>query len=190
MHRLTKMKLGVEERYLRALANDDPVVIDNVEVTLLDANHCPGSVMFLFKFTCGRAVLHVGDFRAVPAMEEYPALWNVSVDSVYLDTTYCRDQHDFPSQLDVIERTKELVKDHLEGAGSSCKTLIAVGSYTIGKERIFLAVAEMLDCKVWANAEKTRVLKALRDVRIEERLVASPNSGQGSARQSNVFHFQ
>ena len=57
------MKLGVEERYLRALPNDDPVVIDNVEVTLLDANHCPGSVMFLFKFPSGKASLHVGDFR-------------------------------------------------------------------------------------------------------------------------------
>ena len=61
--RLTKLKLGVEERYLRALPNDDPVVIDNVEVTLLDANHCPGSVMFLFKFPSGKATLHVGDFR-------------------------------------------------------------------------------------------------------------------------------
>ena len=49
--------------------------------------------------------------RAVPAMEEYPALWNVSVDTVYLDTTYCKEQHDFPSQSDVIEKTKELVRD-------------------------------------------------------------------------------
>ena len=115
--------------------------------------------------------------RAVPAMEEYPALWNVSVDTVYLDTTYCKEQHDFPSQSDVIERTKELVRQHLD-LDDAKKTLIAVGSYTIGKERIFLALAEMLDCKVWANAEKTRVLKAIRDPRIEGRLVASPNSAQ------------
>ena len=110
-------------------------------------------------------------------MEEYPALWNVSVDTVYLDTTYCKEQHDFPSQSDVIERTKELVRQHLD-LDDGKKTLIAVGSYTIGKERIFLALAEMLDCKVWANAEKTRVLKAIRDPRIEGRLVKSPNSAQ------------
>ena len=113
-------------------------------------------------------------------MEEYPALWNVSVDTVYLDTTYCKEQHDFPSQSDVIERTKELVREHLDEAAASGgkKTLIAVGSYTIGKERIFLALAEMLGCNVWANAEKTRVLKAIRDPRIENRLVKSPNSAQ------------
>ena len=113
-------------------------------------------------------------------MEEYPALWNVSVDSVYLDTTYCKEQHDFPSQSDVIERTKELVREHLDEAAErgGKKTLIAVGSYTIGKERIFLALAEMLGCNVWANAEKTRVLKAIRDPRIENRLVKSPNSAQ------------
>ena len=112
-------------------------------------------------------------------MEEYSALWNVSVDTVYLDTTYCKEQHDFPSQSDVIERTKDLVRQNLaDAAKDGKKNLIAVGSYTIGKERIFLALAEMLDCKVWANAEKTRVLKAIKDPRIESRLVKSPNSAQ------------
>ena len=43
--------------------------------------------MFLFKFKDGRAILHVGDFRADPAMESYPELWNTSIDRVYLDTT-------------------------------------------------------------------------------------------------------
>ncbi len=189
--RLVRMKLGVEERYLRPLPLNDAVVMDGVEVTLLDANHCPGSVMFLFKFMSGRASLHCGDFRygrtfrnevharstvvkrqlisrAVPEMEENPALWNVDVKSVYLDTTYCKPEHDFPSQTDVIERTRELVREHLKTRPS---TLVAVGSYTIGKERIFKAIAEETGSKVWANSEKARVLRALRDGDIDGRLV-------------------
>ncbi|KAJ7178715.1 beta-lactamase-like protein [Mycena crocata] len=42
------------------LANDEQVTI-----TLFDANHCPGAVMFLIQGQHG-AVLHTGDFRAEP----------------------------------------------------------------------------------------------------------------------------
>ena len=41
------------------------------------------------------------------------------------------------------------------------KTLICVGSYTIGKERIFMALAEAIDTKIFASTEKAKILKTL-----------------------------
>ena len=103
-----------------------------VEVTLLDANHCPGSVMFLFKvISTDQIMLHCGDFRACPAMEEYPSLWNNRIDKVYLDTTYCKPEYDFPNQADALSTAVEHIHNHLQ---IHPKTLIVCGTYTIGKK--------------------------------------------------------
>lgn len=132
-----------------------PNFIFSPQVTCLDANHCPGSVMFLFK-TRGGTYLHVGDFRACPEMEEFPDLWKNSIDKVFLDTTYCRPEYDFPPQADVIRSTVEQIRTTFPHS-SIKRLLICVGSYTIGKERIFAAIAEEFDWKIWANGEKVKV---------------------------------
>ena len=66
---------------------------EEVAVTLMEANHCPGAVMFLFEGSFGR-ILYTGDFRyqaAHPCFREpcFQRLWDgLLLDAVYLDNTY------------------------------------------------------------------------------------------------------
>lgn len=46
---------------------------EGVSVVLMDAFHCPGAVMFLFRGKMG-TVLHTGDFRFDPKMLDNPLL--------------------------------------------------------------------------------------------------------------------
>lgn len=112
---------------------------------------CPGSNMFLFRFPNGKLVLHTGDFRADASLLKNPLLQPKQIDTIYLDTTYvrfidlfiffivlkfsyCDIQYRFPSQDEVIESAVELVLNSLK---EHPRTLIAIGTYLIGKERIF-----------------------------------------------------
>ncbi|KAJ5874945.1 DNA repair metallo-beta-lactamase [Penicillium soppii] len=98
-----------------------------VQVTMLHANHCPGSSLFLFEKTVGsgpsahqQRVLHCGDFRASPAQVQHPLLRpNVTnpvtgkptqqhINTCYLDTTYLNPKYGFPCQEDVITACSEL----------------------------------------------------------------------------------
>ena len=50
---------------IKVLQLNDPIVVEGVKVTFLDANHCPGSAMILFEAPGRRPVLHTGDCRHV-----------------------------------------------------------------------------------------------------------------------------
>ncbi|XP_054285709.1 DNA cross-link repair 1A protein-like [Macrosteles quadrilineatus] len=165
---LVRTKLRVEEKWLKVIDLNQPQIISGVEVTALDANHCPGSAMFLFSLTNGRNYLHVGDFRASKAMTFYPSLRSVSISKLFLDTTYCSPQYCFPTQENVIARVVEIVRKHVR---DHPRTLVVCGSYTIGKEKVFLGVAEAFDWRVWARPDKQRVFTCLNDPRINSRLV-------------------
>ncbi|XP_063883862.1 uncharacterized protein LOC135112869 isoform X1 [Scylla paramamosain] len=170
--RLVNKRLGVPLQYLNPLTMWKPHVVHGVEVTLLDANHCPGAVMFLFKVKPGVRHLHVGDFRAQPSMERYPAL-QCPIHSLFLDTTYCSPEHVFPTQEKMIEKCVSLAQDHhLRNA----KTLFVVGSYTIGKEKVFKAIASNLNCSIWVRDYKKQVLNCINDKEILARLTQSRTS--------------
>jgi len=162
-------------------------VVAGVELTAVDANHCPGSLMFVMRLVMGITILHCGDCRAGPGMEEEPVFWNPRVvDTVYLDTTYCKPEYDFPSQGDVIDRTVELVVEFL---ASHPSTAVLVGAYMIGKERIFKAVARELDCNVWAEPRRVKTWECLGDREILNRRVADRSKAVVQVVQQRQLHW-
>jgi DNA cross-link repair 1A protein len=98
-----------------------------VSVTMISANHCPGSSLFLFEKETGKGktsrvqrVLHCGDFRACQAHIEHPLLRPDVLDAVsgksrqqkldvcYLDTTYLNPKYAFPPQQQVIQACADM----------------------------------------------------------------------------------
>ena len=136
-----------------------------------------GAVMFIIKPTSGATILHTGDFRASPDMESYPEFWQLDfrVDTLYLDTSYCRPEYDFPNQDDVIQRTVELVQEFLT---KKPNTLVLVGAYLVGKERVFKAILESLDCKLWGDQRRVDTWRCLEDGEILSRLVGDRRRAQ------------
>ena len=61
--RLVTRFLGVATSQIVELVVGEARLIGGVEVTGVEANHCPGSLMFVFRLTTGHTILHTGDFR-------------------------------------------------------------------------------------------------------------------------------
>lgn len=164
---LVKSKLRVAERYVHILPMNTQVTVEGVRVILLEANHCPGAAMLLFFLPDGQTVLHTGDFRADPSMEIYPELLSCRVQTLYLDTTYCSPEYTFPRQQEVINfatsRAFELVT-------LSPRTLVVCGSYSVGKEKVFLALAEVLGSKVCLSRDKYNTMCCLESEQVKQRI--------------------
>ncbi|CAZ84780.1 unnamed protein product [Tuber melanosporum] len=133
---LVRMKLRVDPKYVQEFPFEEWTdVVDGIRVRGLDANHCPGSMLFLFEQDCvGRLgkqrILHCGDFRASAKHLNHPLLRpgkdgvkGQKLDSVYLDTTYLNPKYAFPSQKSVIKACEELCvglnKESIDGQGGT-----------------------------------------------------------------------
>ncbi|KAI0468621.1 DRMBL-domain-containing protein [Xylaria cf. heliscus] len=129
---LIKSQLRTASKYIKELEFEETVEVpgtEGVTVTMLPANHCPGSSLFLFEKKIGKGpkprtqrILHCGDFRACPAQVTHPLLKPDIVDSIsgrvkqqkidvcYLDTTYLNPRYSFPPQNDVIKACADFCK--------------------------------------------------------------------------------
>ena len=114
--RLLVYDMGVAEKVVVALPMNETTEVEGVAVTPLDANHCPGSVMFFFHDPSSDATaLHVGDFRADRCVVENAALHQLlashggRLDTLYLDTTYCKPRFTLPRQATAIAALEDIV---------------------------------------------------------------------------------
>ncbi|KAI9307553.1 DNA repair metallo-beta-lactamase-domain-containing protein [Cunninghamella echinulata] len=207
---LVMTQLGVAKEYIHVLPMDETVLLTStIKISLIDANHCPGSVLFIFDIkdtTKGTDVwirhLHTGDFRANPQMCLHPLLRqpeNAIIDHLYLDTTYLNAKYSFPAQDESIQAACELIKEYIkENSTERPKTalekwifkqppsdttdnntkskikldglLIVVGTYTIGKERVFYNIAKSLGSKIYVTSKKREILRCQNNKDIEELL--------------------
>ncbi|KAK3218320.1 hypothetical protein Dsin_012290 [Dipteronia sinensis] len=157
--------LKVPKRFVYPLPLRERVLIDGCEVVLLDANHCPGAVQFLFKVPCGNGdferYVHTGDFRfrndmvLEPLMNEF-----VGCDSVFLDTTYCNPKYVFPSQEESVEYVVSVI-NRFGGGGGGGGVLFLVATYVIGKEKILLEIARKCGRKIHVDERKMEIMRIL-----------------------------
>lgn len=127
---LVRQQLRVDSKFVVGLEWETATEVPGtggVTVTMIPANHCPGSSLFLFEKPIGKGknprmqrVLHCGDFRACRAHLEHPLLRPDVLDAVsgktrqqkldvcYLDTTYLNPKYAFPSQGQVIQACADM----------------------------------------------------------------------------------
>ncbi|CAN1351544.1 DNA ligase 6 [Linum perenne] len=154
--------LGVPQQFVFALPMRETVIIDGSEVTLVDANHCPGAVQFLFKVpvaTGFEMYVHTGDFRYIRSMSEDDLLRGfVGCDAVFLDTTYCNPKFVFPTQDEAVDYVANVIDNVRK---EEKKVLFLIATYVIGKERILLETARRCKAKVLVDRRKMEVLQVL-----------------------------
>lgn len=127
---LVKQQLRVNPKWVVPLEFDVKSEVpgtQGVQITMIPANHCPGSSLFLFEKSISKSgtpkvhrILHCGDFRACPEHLNHPQLMPDIVDTIsgktkqqkidvcYLDTTYLNPRYAFPSQEDVIKACADM----------------------------------------------------------------------------------
>ncbi|OIW24411.1 hypothetical protein CONLIGDRAFT_691706 [Coniochaeta ligniaria NRRL 30616] len=152
---------------LKPLPLETPVTLElepenHIQVTLFDANHCPGAVMFLFEGH-GKAVLYTGDIRSEPwfvnAIARSPSMVEYSsglktLDTIYLDTSFV-DDIAFETKAEGIRELLHKVSRYPPD------TIFHFQAWTYGYEDVWIALSKFLKTKIHVDKYKMKVYKSL-----------------------------
>ncbi|KAK3705078.1 hypothetical protein LTR37_013445 [Vermiconidia calcicola] len=163
---------------LKAIPLETPTVIDlapghKIRVTLFDANHCVGAVMFLIEGD-GKAVVYTGDIRSelwwVNSLARHPLLLpyvcrsetkpTKILDSLYIDTTFVVTGREdpykqFPSKAEGIHELLSKVAQY------PTDTHFYFDSWTFGYEDVWQALSNCLGAQVHVDDYRYGIYRAL-----------------------------
>ena len=151
LHTCTELELGPKSK---------------IRVTLIDANHCPGSVMFLIEDDF-KAILYTGDVRAEPwwvnSLVQNPFLLpyccgHKHFDCLYLDTTF--STHDdayrhFPTKAEGLQELLSTITKF------PADTVFYFRAWTLGYEHVWMAMANLLRCQVHVDDYQLKLFSGI-----------------------------
>ena len=134
-----------------------------LNVAAYNANHCPGSLMFLFE-TKNEKILYTGDFRFEKESykdecinEMIESLKNQKITKLYFDTTFCESFYNsIPSRDLSINCILKLIENQ------SKEKKIAISNDILGSEAILLSISKHFKTKIFVD------VKSLKSKRIGE----------------------
>jgi DNA cross-link repair 1C protein len=165
---------------------------NDIQVTLFDANHCTGAVMFCMIISSiqtflsltasivfegdGVAVLYTGDIRSEPwfvnSLTRNPLLIEYAtdlktLDCIYLDTSFT-ENIPFPTKA---EGLKELLQ---KVAKYPLDTTFHFAAWTFGYEEVWMALSRALKSPIHVDSYKMRLYQSLRGYSSGERDLSRP----------------
>ncbi|SLM33616.1 DNA repair metallo-beta-lactamase [Lasallia pustulata] len=138
----------------------------SIRVTLLDANHCAGAVMFLIEGDA-KAVLYTGDIRSEPwwvnSLTRNPLVLPYTIGSkrlnkIYLDTTFAVNRNpyrEFPSKASGLRELLDKVSRY------PADTVFHFHAWTFGYEEIWIMLAAALNSQIHVDRYKMGLYKSL-----------------------------
>lgn len=135
----------------------DVFELEGVKIHVFEANHTPGSAMFLFELANGKKYLHSGDVRGDDFVIDQVRSF-APIDSIYLDCTYGTSKLSILPRDQMIEFVSKRAKEQLAKGG-----LFLIGTYTIGKEELVVGVAKAIGKPIYTPPDRYRTIKELID---------------------------
>jgi hypothetical protein len=156
---------------LKCIPLETPTIIElspgnEIRVTLFDANHCIGAVIFLIEGN-GKAIIYTGDMRSetwiINSLRQNPVLIPYSMgiktlNTIYLDTTFAttlEPYRKFPSKAEGIQELLTKVNKYPKDAK------FYFISWTFGYENVWMALSSFLESKIHLDPYRWRLYKSL-----------------------------
>lgn len=139
---------------------------------MLNANHILGAVMFLVKGKFGN-ILYTGDFRYTKEMLKSEFLYpkskynkeefeiSIPINHLILDNTYCDTKYKFPTPEEAYKQIVTFIAQYPDHE-------VDIFSYTVGKEELFLSLAERFKTKIHICEKKYKLLKASKAINMSK----------------------